>query len=993
MVLAITVQASFAWASEPREWTAASGKNKRTATFQRLENDKVYLTLPNGKEVTVRFAQLSVADQDYVRNASQAKQKDPTHSQEPDNAVEKHTLPLMQLPADLNSLQALTLPQAKVLAVRKETLSLNGLLSISADIASVLGGHEGGMLILNGLEVLGPEEAASLAKHRGVLSLDGLRSLDEATAEALSEHSDTLFLNALDVLPANVAARLAKHKGDINLNGVTDLPLESAEALAKHAGALSFNGLRALSDQCATALVKHAGHISLGVLSELSDAAAATFEERRKALSVFYPDQKQRKRNAELLPKPPVYPPTIEIEGNNGSEPPIVADAAKSPSGAVAKSSGLTQGPKDQEAPHEKGKLSAEEAVRLAQRDAPLDLRRLTTISDDAAKALAQHRGLLCLDGLTALSNGGAKALAEHRGSMSFDGLTALPVDVAGALSQCKGTLSFGGLTQVTEDAAFMLSKCKGVSLRLDGVTTLSAGAAKALSQYRGSMSLNGLTTLSDEAAIALGQFRGISLSLKRLTTLPDEAATRLSQHTDATIFLDGITTLSSKAAAALKSHPYASLPDKFAIQPEMPAGPAPASVALQRQNTDAVPQRPNPWVDSIAKNPELNARIVLTIGTVLGPSTDTFPGDSFKGVRLGDAYDTTTIPENDRIVCDWPAPAPAANQANGRDAEVTVLVAKDTGKIVGISAYYQESFQEMVGDVVAAFGKTTQKPETFRVFAGEFPITITIVKYTCPKTIVRVISREGPQGSLGVSINVFDKELVLESLRRYANSVAVSCDWLAAAVEGIADPDKPLGQISPLADCAADVDARSRVLLWFDEQQREGYRRGHKAEDFGPYVPRAFDVAGAFTTADTAAAMADTMVSGSLGVPYLCSRGVDPQGLQCTIASTAVADMFWDVASNLAQSRFPPAEKNISVIRPHPDSPEGLAASMANRSANVISSVDPDASPAERMQLFDKRVLGDRYEWMDKNGYRVRVGSNLAISVEKPLQSPRRGL
>ncbi len=102
---------------------------------------------------------------------------------------------------------------------------------------------------------------------------------------------------------------------------------------------------------------------------------------------------------------------------------------------------------------------------------------------------------------------------------------------------------------------------------------------------------------------------------------------------------------------------------------------------------------------------------------------------------------------------------------------------------------------------------------------------------------------------------------------------------------------------------------------------------------------------------------------------------------------------MFWDVASNLAQSRFPPAEKNISVIRPHPDSPEGLAASMANRSANVISSVDPDASPAERMQLFDKRVLGDRYEWMDKNGYRVRVGSNLAISVEKPLQSPRRGL
>jgi hypothetical protein len=336
-----------------------------------------------------------------------------------------------------------------------------------------------------------------------------------------------------------------------------------------------------------------------------------------------------------------------------------------------------------------------------------------------------------------------------------------------------------------------------------------------------------------------------------------------------------------------------------------------------------------------------------------------------------------------------WPAPEDVERKPGAREAEVSVLVASDTGTIVGVAASYPDPLQEMVPDLVGVFGTTPQAPETFRVFYGGYPVDVTRLKYTCPNTIVRIEEERVLQGSRGVSVLVLDKEYVLESLRCYANSVAVSCDWLKTAVEGIANPDKPLGEITPIADCKADAGGNSRVILWFDKEQQDGYRRGYKAKEFGPDVPRAFDVAGAFLNDDTAAALIDPMVSASLGVRRLSSRSIDNAGLQSTIASTIVADMFWEVASILVQERFPPVGGKISVVRPHPDSPEGFAAAMGQRS----SSLAPDAPPAERMQLFGKRVSGDRYEWMDNNGYRIRVGSNLAISIEKPVKSNQRGL
>jgi hypothetical protein len=132
-----------------------------------------------------------------------------------------------------------------------------------------------------------------------------------------------------------------------------------------------------------------------------------------------------------------------------------------------------------------------------------VNLNRLTTLSDEAARALAQHEGWLSLNGLTTLSDEAAKALAQHQGALHLNGLATLSVEVARALAQHKGRLSLDGLTTLSDEAAQALAQHKGV-LFLEGLTTLSDEQAKALAQHQGLLSLNGLTTLSDQAAAAL---------------------------------------------------------------------------------------------------------------------------------------------------------------------------------------------------------------------------------------------------------------------------------------------------------------------------------------------------------------------------------------------------------------------------------------------------------------------------------------------------------
>ena len=123
---------------------------------------------------------------------------------------------------DTSELTVLTVAQAKTLVRCKTNLLLDGITSISPEVAEVLGRHEQGMLFLRGLKTLSPEASVALANHA----------------------QGAVFLDGLSTLSPEVAAALALHKGDLILSGVTELSPDAARAIVSHQGRLYLRHLQ-----------------------------------------------------------------------------------------------------------------------------------------------------------------------------------------------------------------------------------------------------------------------------------------------------------------------------------------------------------------------------------------------------------------------------------------------------------------------------------------------------------------------------------------------------------------------------------------------------------------------------------------------------------------------------------------------------------------------------------------------------------------------------
>ncbi len=229
---------------------------------------------------------------------------------------------------DTKQLSDLTTDQAKKLITeyRSKTLSLDGLKTLTPEIASVLALHEGArerdsgwaQLSLNGLTRLSSESAEALAKYQGILHLQSLATLDsEPLVKKLASQQGELYLDGLLTLSPEFAVILAgnsgtrdiqlradaiihrgdraasvlrfthlpelnlaaasglsKHDGILVLNGLTILPPDIAAELAKHKGTLVLNGLKTLSVESAAALSSSSGEIALKGLSKLSPEVA-----------------------------------------------------------------------------------------------------------------------------------------------------------------------------------------------------------------------------------------------------------------------------------------------------------------------------------------------------------------------------------------------------------------------------------------------------------------------------------------------------------------------------------------------------------------------------------------------------------------------------------------------------------------------------------------------------------------------------------------------
>jgi hypothetical protein len=341
-------------------------------------------------------------------------------------------------------------------------LSLNGLTSLSEEVAEGLSRFDGGVR-LDGLADLADDIAEILSTYKR-LSLRGLTDLscspvDIALAEVLSVSCwYDLSLDCLTKLPDEIAVIFGQRGGSsISLNGLTSLSDVAAENLSMCFGVRSFGGLTQLSDMTAEILTQFQGLLCLDGLVELTDGTAEILSTHWGGLSL---------RGLTNLPD--------DSPGHLALAQRLISDC---PYWEALQLDGLTS-------------ISDTMAETLSQCDGDLDLSGLTSLSDVAAVHLSKHEGQLKLNGLTSLSDKAAIFLSMHYCDLYLDGLTSLTDTTAAALSNDLGSLSLNGLLDLSDAAAWHLSGhqgslCSGrfgnnLSLR---VSSLTGSAAEILAQ------------------------------------------------------------------------------------------------------------------------------------------------------------------------------------------------------------------------------------------------------------------------------------------------------------------------------------------------------------------------------------------------------------------------------------------------------------------------------------------------------------------------------
>jgi hypothetical protein len=275
---------------------------------------------------------------------------------------------------------------------------------------------------------------------------------------------------------------------------------------------------------------------------------------------------------------------------------------------------------------------------------ATLDLRGLTSLSEDSAAVLARHLGQVCLNGLTTLTPECAAVLARLWAPLVLNGLRTISEQTAAALAQHHGWLSLDGLTSLSPEVARCLARHRHISnlgefhnsLSLGGLQDLGDESAAALADFPGNLKLNGLRTLSKTTARCLARHRtdaqwGVaehySLMLDGLEQLSDEAAIAIAEYREG-LSLDGLTALSTTALRALANHPGHALslgrldamPDdvaamfgtrrKWLFMPNL-RNVSPLGLELLRQNPDVILSASGPQYVA-PDHPEAGQRIEL---------------------------------------------------------------------------------------------------------------------------------------------------------------------------------------------------------------------------------------------------------------------------------------------------------------------------------------------------------------------------------------------
>lgn len=128
----------------------------------------------------------------------------------------------------------ITNDQAEALTLFRKKLSLNSIKNISLSALEILVSTPKELLSLDGLMSLSPEEASLLAQFRGDLSLQGILQLNQGVAKHLARHSGSLILSNLKTLPTEEIHQLIHHQGFVRLNPTVQVQRKDAYLIHKH---------------------------------------------------------------------------------------------------------------------------------------------------------------------------------------------------------------------------------------------------------------------------------------------------------------------------------------------------------------------------------------------------------------------------------------------------------------------------------------------------------------------------------------------------------------------------------------------------------------------------------------------------------------------------------------------------------------------------------------------------------------------------------------
>ena len=149
-------------------------------------------------------------------------------------------------------------PSAAILARHPANLSFPALQEISPEVAKAFASKKHLWLNLGGLQELSLKVAMELGQAKCALSLDGIRTITPEVADALVRGNGTLSLG-LTSITKEVADALGQHSGWLTLHNLRELDRETAAALSRHKHWLSLDGLNSLTPQVAESLGRFNG--------------------------------------------------------------------------------------------------------------------------------------------------------------------------------------------------------------------------------------------------------------------------------------------------------------------------------------------------------------------------------------------------------------------------------------------------------------------------------------------------------------------------------------------------------------------------------------------------------------------------------------------------------------------------------------------------------------------------------------------------------------